>query len=294
MVTRTEAGPQAASVTQGSSVQLSEILKELGKHVLLIGAGLFFAVPFLWMVSSALKSANEIVTWPPTIIPEKWMWSNFVEATQYIPFFKYFGNTLYLVVAKVIGSVLSCSLAAYGFSRISWPGREAVFVLVLSTMMLPYQVTMIPLYVTFDRLGWIGSYWPLIVPSWFGSAFFIFMLRQFFRTLPLELNEAARVDGCSEFRIYWQIILPLARPALATLVLYVFMNTWSDFFGPLLYLTKQERWTLSLGLLQFRSQHDTVWELLMAASTLVTLPSIIIYFFGQKTFIQGIATTGFK
>jgi multiple sugar transport system permease protein len=177
---------------------------------------------------------------------------------------------------------------------LEWPGREVVFGLVLATMMLPVQVTMIPLYIIFDRLGWIGSYYPLILPSWFGYAFGIFLFRQFFRTIPMELSEAARIDGCSEPGIYAKIIMPLSKPAIATLVLFEFTWTWNDFFNPLLYLNDQARWTLSLGLLQFRSQHDTRWELLMAAALLVTLPSIILCFFGQKTFVQGIATTGFK
>jgi multiple sugar transport system permease protein len=264
------------------------------KHLVLVALGLLFFFPFAWLVLTSLKSASEIATMPPTIFPKQIQWRNYVEAVTYIPFFRYLFNTLFIFAGKAVGAVISCSLAAYGFSRLEWPGRDAVFVLVLSTMMLPTQVTMIPLYIIFDRLGWIGTYYPLIVPSWLAYAFAIFMLRQFFRTIPLELSEAARIDGCSEPRIYWQIIIPLAKPALATLVLYEFMWTWNDFFRPLLYLNDASRWTLSLGLLQFRSQRATMWELLMAASTLITLPSIILYFLGQKTFIQGIATTGFK
>ena len=271
-----------------------DLLQQFPKHLLLIVVGFFFFFPFAWLVLTSLKSAREIVQIPPTIFPEVAQWSNYVNAVTFIPFFRYFGNTLTIFVLKAIGAAISCSLAAYGFSRLEWPGRDLVFVLVLSTMMLPFQVTMIPLYIIFDRLGWIGTYRPLVVPSWLGYAFSIFLLRQFFRTIPQEMSEAARIDGCSEFRIYWQIVLPLARPALATLVLYEFMWTWNDFFGPLLYLNDQKRWTLSLGLLQFRSQHSIEWELLMAAATLITLPSIVLYFFGQKTFIQGIATTGLK
>jgi multiple sugar transport system permease protein len=175
-----------------------------------------------------------------------------------------------------------------------WPGRDVVFVLVLATMMLPFQVTMIPLYILYDRFDLIGSYVPLILPSWFGYAFSIFMFRQFFRTIPMELVEASRIDGCSEPRIWAQVVMPLAKPALAALILFEFMWTWNDFLAPLLYLSREENWTLALGLLQFRSQRQTEWELLMAASTLMVLPAIVLYFFGQKTFIQGIATTGFK
>jgi multiple sugar transport system permease protein len=204
------------------------------------------------------------------------------------------GNTVLIFVLKAVGAALSCSLAAYGFSMLRWPGRDVVFVLVLATMMLPFQVTMIPLYILYDRFDLIGTYVPLILPSWFGYAFSIFMFRQFFRTIPAELPEAARIDGCSEPRIWAQVIMPLAKPALAALILFEFMWTWNDFLAPLLYLSKESNWTLALGLLQFRSQRQTEWELLMAASTLMVLPAIVLYFFGQKTFIQGIATTGFK
>jgi len=289
----TTSGRSQAIVREQSQFQ-KRPLQQILKHLLLIAVGFFFFFPFAWLVLTSLKSAREIVQIPPTIFPENALWSNYVDAVTFIPFFRYFGNTLTIFALKAVGAAISCSLAAYGFSRLEWPGRDLVFVLVLSTMMLPFQVTMIPLYIIFDRLGWIGTYRPLVVPSWLGYAFSIFLLRQFFRTIPQELSEAARIDGCSEFRIYWQIIMPLARPALATLVLYEFMWTWNDFFGPLLYLNNQDRWTLSLGLLQFRSQHSIEWELLMAAATLITLPSIVLYFFGQKTFIQGIATTGFK
>lgn len=271
-----------------------KIGQPLLNHVMLIAVGFLFFFPFAWLAVTSVKTASEIVMIPPTLFPDEMQWHNYAEAVTFIPFFKYFGNTLTIYIGKVVGALLSCSLVAYGFSRLEWPGREVVFGLVLATMMLPPQVTMIPLYIIFDRLGWIGTYYPLILPSWFGYAFGIFMFRQFFRTIPMELSEAARIDGCSEPRIYWQIIMPLAKPALATLVLFEFTWTWNDFFYPLLYLNDQDRWTLSLGLLQFRSQHDTRWELLMAAALLVTLPSVVLYFFGQKTFIQGIATTGFK
>ncbi len=264
------------------------------KHLGLIVVGFLFFFPFAWLVLTSLKSVHEIFLFPPTILPQKVEWGNYVKAVTAIPFLRYFENTMTITIAKIIGTALSCSLVAYGFSRLEWPGREAVFVLVLATMMLPFQVTMIPLYIIFDRIHWIGTYYPLIIPSWFASAYFVFMLRQFFRTIPQELSEAARIDGCSEPRIYWQIILPLAQPALATLVLFQFMWTWNDFFGPLLYLNDARNWTLALGLLQFRSSHEVAWEQLMAASTLVTIPSVILYFIGQKTFIQGIATTGFR
>ena len=289
-VTRTWAPPR-----QGAGRFLRQQLgQQLPKHLLLWLVGFMFFFPFAWLVLTSLKSAQEIFIFPPTILPQKVEWANYSKAVTAIPFLSYFKNTMVIVIAKIVGSALSCSVVAYGFSRLEWPGREPLFVLVLATMMLPYQVTMIPLYIIFDRIDWIGTYYPLIIPSWFASAYFVFMLRQFFRTIPPELSEAARIDGCSEPRIYWQIILPLAQPALATLVLFQFMGTWNDFFGPLLYINDPKYWTLALGLLQFRSSHEVAWEQLMAASTLITIPSVILYFIGQKTFIQGIATTGFK
>jgi multiple sugar transport system permease protein len=272
----------------------TKIVQPILDHALLIGVGLLFFFPFAWLFVTSIKTAAEISLIPPTLWPKVPQWENYIDAVTFIPFFQYFLNTLTIYIGKVLGAVISCSLVAYGFSRLEWPGREVVFGLVLATMMLPAQVTMIPLYIIFDRLGWIGTYYPLILPSWFGYAFGIFLFRQFFRTIPTELSEAARIDGCSEPGIYARIIMPLAMPAIATLVLFEFTWTWNDFFQPLLYLNDQARWTLSLGLLQFRSQHATRWELLMAASFLVTLPSVILYFFGQKTFVQGISTTGFK
>lgn len=274
--------------------RMKRVSNEVLKHVLLAGVGLLFIFPFVWLVLTSFKSAAEIISIPATFLPKEWHWSNYLEAVQEIPFFKYMGNTIIIFAGKAVGAALSCSLAAYGFSVIKWPGRDAIFILVLATMMLPFQVTMIPLYIVFSKLHWIGTYLPLIVPSWFGYAFSIFLFRQFFLTIPKELAEASRVDGCPEPRIYWQIIMPLAKPAIASVILFEFMWTWNDFLGPLLYLTKETNWTLSLGLLQFRSDKETAWELLMAASTLMVLPAIVLYFFGQKNFIQGIATTGFK
>ena len=283
----TRSGPR---VSYSSRKTLSQILR----YVVIIGIGLLFAFPFVWLVLTSFKEASEIVSMPPTLFPKEWHFENYTKAVTTIPFFRYMGNTLFIFIFKAIGAALSCSLAAYGFSMLRWPGRDVVFVLVLATMMLPFQVTMIPLYILWDRFGLIGTFVPLILPSWFAYAFSIFMFRQFFRTIPMELVEASRIDGCSEPHIWAQVIMPLAKPALAALILFEFMWTWNDFLAPLLYLSKEANWTLALGLLQFRSQRQTEWELLMAASTLMVLPAIVLYFFGQKTFIQGIATTGFK
>lgn len=226
--------------------------------------------------------------------PIRFRWDNYPKALTYIPFFLYVKNTLVIAILGMIGAMLSCSLVAYSFARISWPGRDVCFFILIATLMLPGQVTMIPVFVIFKWLHWIGSIKPLVVPAFFGSAFFIFLLRQFFMTIPQELSDAGRIDGCSEFGIYWKIIMPLAKPALSTVGLLTFMGSWNDFMGPLLYLNDDTKYTLSLGLQQFVSQHGAEWSMLMAASAVMTIPIIILFFLAQRTFIQGITLTGIK
>lgn len=246
------------------------------------------------MVSTALKPEAQIFKWPPEWIPEKFMWSNFPEAMTFVPFDNYIMNTLSICFWTVVGTSISSAIVAYGFAKINWPGRNLTFVMMLSTMMLPYQVIMIPLFIIFKEIGWVGSFKPLIIPAFFGNAFFIFLLRQFLLTIPHELSEAARIDGCSELRIFGQVIMPLTKPALATVALFTFMNSWNDFLGPLIYLNDETMYTISLGLQQFTGQYGTRWGMLMAASTVATLPITILFFLAQKTFIQGISTTGIK
>jgi multiple sugar transport system permease protein len=234
--------------------------------------------------------------------PSTWRWENYSKAVTYkaeelgyIPFVRYAKNTLYIAILAVLGTVLSNALIAYGFARIPWPGRNIAFALTIATMMIPFPVLMVPVYVIFKTLGWVGSPKPLWVPAFFGSAFNIFLLRQFFMSIPFELSDAARIDGCTEFRIFRDIILPLSRPALAVVALFTFMHVWNDFLGPLIYLTDQRMYTLAYGLQAYQSQHGgTQWPLLMAASTIVVLPVIVIFFLAQKTFIQGITVTGLK
>lgn len=224
-------------------------------------------------------------------------WGNFGDAVDEMKFFpRYLTNTLVLCTLMVIGTVASSSIVAYGFSRIDWPGRDKVFLIVLATMMIPFPVIMVPLYGLFRQLDWIGTLRPLWVPTFFAaSAFNIFLLRQFFRTIPKELSESARIDGCSEFRIFLQIVLPLAKPALTVVALFQFLAAWNDFLGPLIYLTDQKDFTLALGLQFFQSQHGgTPWHLLMAASTLIVIPVIVLFFLAQRTFIEGVSMTGLK
>jgi len=225
----------------------------------------------------------------------RWPWTSRNAKGRTITFLTYLANSLTVAVLGVIGTILSSSLVAYGLSRIRWRGRETLFTIVLATMMIPFPVLMVPLYGLFRKLGWIGTLMPLWVPAWFGSAFNIFLLRQFFRTIPEELSEAARIDGCSEFGIYWRIMLPLARPALAVVGLFHFLYAWNDFLAPMIFLTEPDTFTMALGLQQYQSQHGgSEWHLLMGASVLLVVPIIILFFFAQKTFIQGISTTGVK
>ncbi|HEU5078911.1 MAG TPA: carbohydrate ABC transporter permease [Opitutaceae bacterium] len=218
-----------------------------------------------------------------------------LQAKHRVSFWRFLGNSLIICVFGVAGTVVSNAIIAYGFARIQWKGRDAFFALTLATMMVPFPVLMVPLYSVFKAFGWIGTLLPLWVPAWFGSAFNIFLMRQFFLGIPEELSEAARIDGCSEWRIFWRIILPLSKPVLATAALFHFLYAWNDFMGPLLYLTRKETFPLSLALQSFQSQVGGVeWHYLMAASAVTTLPVIILFFFAQKTFIRGIATTGSK
>ena len=263
-------------------------------HAILILFGFVFIVPFYWLVSTSLKSDSQLFQFPPIWFPNPVKWLNYPKALNYIPFWTYTKNTLVIAFLTVLGTVISCSLVGYSFSRIPWKGRNFFFIVLLSTLMIPYQVTLIPVLIIFKTLGWVGSIKPLVVPAFFGSAFYIFMLRQFFMTIPTELSEAARIDGCNEFGIYWKIILPLTRPALATVILFTFINSWNDFLGPLIYLNDESQYTLSLGLQQFLSQHGAEWAFLMAASTVMILPIVLLFFFTQKTFIQGIALSGIK
>jgi multiple sugar transport system permease protein len=221
-------------------------------------------------------------------------WENYADAFRKMDFLLNLRNTLFICVSCVIGVVLSCSLVAYSFARIPWPGRNVAFVLVLATMMLPYQVTIIPLFAVYSKLGWIGTFKPLIVWSFFGVPFYIFLLRQFFMGIPQDLSAAARIDGCNELGIFWRIILPLAKPALATTALFTFLFEWGDFLYPLVYLQDDRQYTLAVALQQFQSAHENMWGPLMAMSTVITLPIVIVFFLTQKTFIQGITLTGLK
>jgi len=342
---------------------LRRILQGLLGHTGLIVVGLFFLVPFLWMLSTALKTNQDVFRLPPTLLPRDNLrvavdgedlplydvaledgvqrlalvsisdgvgtfvdpenpaatmnvrmrdaeailvvapqWRNFPDAMNRatrsglgVNFWTYVKNSLIIAFFTIIGSLVSAAPVAYGFARVKWPGRDIVFLLVLSTIMLPYQVTMIPMYVVFTtKLHWGDTLLPLVVPTFFGSAFDIFLLRQFFRTIPEEMCDAARVDGASEFRIFTNIVLPLSKPALTSIAIFTFLWAWNDFVGPSIYLSSPQNFTMALGLQDFRGQHQVAWNLLMAASVVFTVPIITAFFFAQRTFIQGVKLTGLK
>jgi ABC-type glycerol-3-phosphate transport system permease component len=247
------------------------------------------------MVSTSLKGNEAVFAIPPQWIPETLRWDNYAEAFRRMPFLLYLRNTSVVTAFTILGTVLSASLVAYAFACLRWPGRDTLFLFVVATMMLPLQVIMIPLFVLFKEFGWLNTYKPLIVPAFLGGgAFNIFVLRQFFLGIPRELFDAARIDGASEWRIYWSIALPLARPALVTVGLLTFMFAWNDFLGPLIYLSDQSKNTLALGLALFTGQHQTDWGVLMAASILMMVPVVALFFFFQRYFIKGFTMSGLK
>lgn len=268
--------------------------KRGGCYVLLVVVGLFFFVPFLWLISTSLKGDAQIFSYPPQWIPNPVRWENYLEAIQDIPYLQYLGNSLIVTALAVMGNLISVPPVAYAFSKLAWPGRDKVFLLVLATMMLPFQVTMIPLYSMYVKLGWINTYLPLVLPDFFGKAYFVFMMRQFFNNIPNELLEAGRIDGASEFRIYLQLVLPLTRSALVTVALFAFVWSWTDFLGPLIFLNDPTKWTISLGLSQFTTSYGFRWAQLMAASAIFIIPMVVFFFFMQKSFIEGINTSGIK
>lgn len=272
-------------------------------HALLICACVTALVPFLWMLSTSLKTLDNAMSFPPQFIPRPIVPGNYLEVmtSGRADFLLWARNSLVVAGLTVIGTTLSSAIVAYGFARLRFRGRGPLFALMLATMMIPFPVTMVSLFSLFrwstDITGfqWLGTFRPLWVPAWFGSAFNIFLLRQFFVTVPRELSEAARIDGCGELGILFRIILPLARPALTVVALFSFMASWNDFLGPMIYLQRPEQFTLALGLQNFQSQQGgTPWHLLMAASVLVILPVLLLYFVAQRAFVEGIATTGVK
>ncbi len=276
-------------------LKLARAMSGIIWHGVVISGALVFAVPFVWMVSTSLKEQSQIFAFPPQFIPRPVMWQNYAEALLRQPFGLYTLNTTWVTLTGMVGHLASCSLVAFGFARLRFPGRNVLFLLVLSTLMVPVYVVMIPNFVLFRMLGWVDTFWPLIAPAFFATnPVYIFLLRQYFLSIPREIDEAARLDGCSTWRVYAEIILPMSTPALGAVAIMIFVARWNWFLEPLIYIHHQERYLLSIGLSFFRGEHGSLWHLLMAASTVTMLPCLALFFFFQRMFIQGIVITGVK
>lgn len=270
-------------------------VKLLFLYIALLGLSAIFLMPFLWMFTTSLKGGeDEIFTYPPQIFPKAWHFENYKYVLELYPWLTFLKNSVIITFLSTLGVVISSSMAAFAFATLRFRGRDKIFILVISTMMIPYYTTLIPQYILFAKLGWIDTLKPLWVPAFFGSAYFIFLLRQFFKSIPIELFEAARIDGASIFQIFYKVYLPLARPAIITVIILHFIAAWSDFFGPLIYLQSEENYTLVLGLNSFRGMYYTSWHYLMAATIMVITPSIIVFLIGQKKIVGGITLSGMK
>lgn len=270
-----------------------DVLKTAWWYFLLSVVGVVMVAPFLWMLSTSLKEAGAVFSYPPEWIPNPAVWSNYIKAWNAAPFGRFFFNSIFVSVCVTAGQVITSSLAAYAFARVEFPGRDKLFLVYLGTMMIPGQVTMIPVFILLKNIGWLDTYKALVIPSIF-TAYGTFMLRQFFLTIPKELEEAAVMDGFNRWQIYYKIIMPLSKPALATLSTFVFLGTWNEFMWPLIVTTSQEMKTLPVGLASFQGLYTTDWTLLMAASTIVLIPVLFVYIFNQRFMTKGIVMTGLK
>jgi ABC-type glycerol-3-phosphate transport system permease component len=264
-------------------------------YLLLMLVGAVLMAPLVWLLSSSLKTEGQIFVMPPEWIPSPVRWSNYTEVFDRVPFARGWWNSTVVTVGATMGQVVSAALVAFGFARMRFPGRDVLFIILLATVMIPYHVTLIPTYVLFRELGWLNTFLPLIVPSWFGGgAFYIFLIRQFYMRLSFELDDAARVDGAGNWRIFTDVVLPQSKPALGVVAIFAFLAHWNDFFGPFIYLNSTEKYTLPLMLRLFQSIESAEWAMLMAASVMTAIPCIVLYFVAQRYFIQGVVFTGLK
>jgi len=280
--------------SRGVSLSARQIISKIIVYLLLGVGSIIILMPLQWMISTSLKPLSQVFRFPPEFWPQKIIWTNYADALTQLPFDLYFRNTVFIVIFCLLGEVIVSSVVAYAFSRLRWRGRNALFIVVLATMMLPRQVTLIPEFIIFKELDMIDTFWPLILPSWFGNPFYIFLLRQYFLTHSRELDQAAVIDGCSRFGVFWRITLPMSKPVLAAVAIFSFQFHWNDFFRPLIFLFSEENYTLALGLRFFQGTYGTEWNSLMAVSLVVMLPLIVVFFFTQKIFIQGVVFTGYK
>ena len=290
---------RAAGAPSYASVRTSRMVSRGVLYTIATLMAVVFMIPFVWTVFSSLKSPGELFTYPPRFFPKTFRFGNYAQVFERVPFGLWIRNTLYVSVLATLGAVLSASLVGFSFARFRYPGRDGLFLLTLSTMMLPVEVTLIPIYILFAKIGWLDTYKPLVVPSYFGGgAFLIFLMRQFFMTIPLDLDEAARIDGAGYLRIFTQIVLPLSIPALATASVLTFMGNWNAFLGPYIFLNTNTKFTLGVGVRYFQAQWDPDGEptqhLLMAAGLMMTAPIILLFFVAQRFFVRGIVMSGIK
>lgn len=278
------------------SQRRSRRLQHLLSHLVLVLGAVVILFPIAWMLSTSLKGPTQVKQFPPIWIPQPIVWENYSNAVTIfpVPFLLFVWNSLYLSLGNVIGSIVSNTIVAFAFARLRFRGSRWLFLVVLSTMMLPQQVTMIPLFILFSKLGWINSYKPLIVPQFFANAFYVFMLRQFFTTIPRDLDDAARIDGCGILGLFWRIILPLAMPAVGIVAIFEFTGSWNWFLGPLIYLSKMETFPLALALSYLNATYRVLWSELMVVSFIAMIPPLLLFFVAQKAYIQGIVVTGVK
>jgi ABC-type glycerol-3-phosphate transport system permease component len=270
--------------------------KHIATHVVLLMGAAVILFPVAWMVSTSLKPENQLKVFPPIWIPEPLEWGNYLRAVTIfpVPFWVFVGNSLFLSLANVLGAAISNTVIAFAFARLRFRGSKILFLVVLSTMMLPQQVMMIPLFILFSKLGWVNTYLPLIIPQFFGNAFYIFLLRQFYTTIPRELDDAARIDGVGIIGLFWRILLPLAMPAVGIMAIFEFTGSWNWFLGPLIYLSKMETFPLALALSYLRGAYRVLWSELMVVSFIAMLPPLVLFFIAQKAYIQGIVVSGVK
>lgn len=272
----------------------SEILASSSSRMILILITIIYVLPFFWILSTSLKADRDLFLFPPKLIPSTLVFQNYKKALEYFPFFNYFRNSLVITLGAIIGTLLSCSLVAYSFSKLRWWGRNFFFYVMIGTVMIPFAVTVIPQFIIFARLGWVNTFLPLIIPSFFGTPLYIFLIRQFFQTIPDELLDAARVDGASEFQIFLKVMLPLCKPVLLLVALFQFLASWNNYLGPLIYLHDESKYTISLGLPLFLDRYGTHWNWMMAAAATSIVPLIIFFFFAQRYLIEGIKISGLK
>jgi multiple sugar transport system permease protein len=286
--------PSVKKITRFASQKRSKRIIDILSTALLTIMSLAALFPFYWMLSNSFKTEFEAFQFPPTLYPQEFTWENYRSLTDDLPFALFFWNSTKISFLGVVGQLFTSSLAAFGFARLKFPGKDMLFLFVLGMMMVPGIVTIVPLYIIVFNLDWVNTYYPLILPSMLGSSFGTFLLRQYMLSLPIELEDAARIDGCNTFQIYYLIVLPLLKPALATLGLFVFMDLWNDFFGPLIFLDKLELFTVQLGAALARGQWHTDQGQIMAGAVMISIPVLLVFIFTQRYFVQGIALTGIK